>query len=208
MAVRGSFSYFQRFHTGRWRYLLKQFSAAELLGETLPAEMAWLGRIDADERRAVALAYVATRHALPDIRHARGGSDPLPDETWATLAAALDDLRQRARQDAFDGAALARLAAAATVVERPFASAVPLLGPLIARFRTAWNNVASRWYVHHVVEQQNAFNALAVRQLETYELELREQLALLEEQVVEQEELRRRVQELAAQVAALRRTKE
>ena len=208
VAVRGSFSYFQRFHTGRWRYLLKQFSAAELLGETLPAEMAWLGRIDADERRAVALAYVATRHALPDIRYARGGSDPLPDETWATLAAALDDLRQRARQDAFDGAALARLAAAATVVERPFASAVPLLGPLIARFRTAWNNVASRWYVHHVVEQQNAFNALAVRQLETYELELREQLALLEEQVVEQEELRRRVQELAAQVAALRRGKE
>ena len=108
----------------------------------------------------------------------------------------------------FDGAVLARLAAAATVVERPFASTVPLLGPLIARFRTAWNNVASRWYVHHVVEQQNAFNALAVRQLETYELELREQLALLEEQVVEQEELRRRVQELAAQVAALRRTKE
>ena len=205
VAVRGSFSYFQRFHFGRWRYLLKQFSAAELLNETLPAEMAWLGRIDANERRAVALAYVATRHALPGIRHARGAADPLPEETWAALATGLDALRERAREDAFDGAALARLAAAATVVERPFASTVPLLGPLIARFRTAWNNVASRWYVHHVVEQQNTFNALAVRQLETYELELREQLALLEEQVVEQEELRRRVQELAAQVAALRR---
>ena len=84
----------------------------------------------------------------------------------------------------------------------------PLFGPLIARFRTAWNNVASRWYVHHVVEQQNTFNALAVRQLETYELELREQMALLEEQVVEQEALRRRVQELAAKVAELRRAKE
>ena len=93
----------------------------------------------------------------------------------------------------------------ATIVERPFVSNVPRVGPLIARFRTAGNNVASRWYVQHVIEQQNAFNALAVRQLETYELELREQLALLEEQVVEQEELRRRVQELGAQVAALRR---
>ena len=206
VAVRGSFSYFQRFHSGRWRYLLKQFSAAELLDETVPAEMAWLERIDADERRAVALAYVATRHALPDIRHARGAADPLPDETWAALEAALDDLRRRARQDAFDGAALARLAAAAVVEERPFVSTAPLLGPLIARFRAAWNDVASRWYVHHVVEQQNAFNALAVRQLETYEVELREQLALLEEQVVEQEELRRRVQELAAQVAELRRS--
>ena len=115
-------------------------------------------------------------------------------------------MRRRARQDAFDGAALARLAAAAVVEERPFVSTAPLLGPLIARFRAAWNDVASRWYVHHVVEQQNAFNALAVRQLETYEFELREQLALLEEQVVEQEELRRRVQELAAQVAELRRS--
>ena len=211
VTVRGSFSYFQRFHTGRWRYLLKHFAAAELLDETLPAEVAWLEGIAAAERRAVALAYLATRHALPDIRHARsvaharGGPDPLLDETWAALAAALDDLRDRARQDALDGGALAGLAAAATLVERPFVSSVPLFGPLIARFRTAWNNVASRWYVGHVMEQQNAFNALAVRQLETYELELREQLALLEEQVVEQEALRRRVQELAAQVAQLRR---
>lgn len=208
VTVRGSFAYLQRFHSGRWRYLLKQFTAAELLDDTLPAEAAWLGRIDAAERRAVALAYLATRHALPDIRHARGAADPLPDATWAALAAALDDLRDRARQDARDGAALADLAAAATLVERPFVSTAPLFGPLIVRFRTAWNNVASRWYVQHVVEQQNAFNALAVRQLETYELELREQLALLEEQVVEQEALRRRVQELAAQVAALRRLAE
>ncbi len=205
VTVRGSFAYLQRFHSGRWRYLLKHATAAELLDEALPAEAAWLGRIDATERRAIALAYLATRHALPDIRHARGAADPLPDEGWAALAAALDDLRDRARQDALDSAALAGLAASATIVERPFVSDVPLFGPLIARFRTAWNNVASRWYVQHVVEQQNTFNALAVRQLETYELELREQLALLEEQVVEQEELRRRVQQLAAQVAELQR---
>ena len=205
VTARGSFAYLQRFHSGRWRYLLKHATAAELLDEALPAEAAWLGRIDATERRAIALAYLATRHALPDIRHARGAADPLPDEGWAALAAALDDLRDRARQDALDGAALAGLAAAATIVERPFVSDAPLFGPLIARFRTAWNNVASRWYVQHVVEQQNTFNALAVRQLETYELELREQLALLEEQVVEQEELRRRVQQLAAQVAELQR---
>ena len=212
VAVRGSFAYFQRFHTSRWRYLLKHFTAAKLIDETLPAEAAWLARIDAGERRAVTLAYVATRHALPDIRHARSvahardAADPLPDKTWAALAAGLDDLRERARQDGLDGAALAGLAAAATLEQRPFVSTVPLFGPLIARFRTAWNNVASRWYVQHLVEQQNAFNALAVRQVEMYELELREQMALLEEQVVEQEELRRRVQELAAQLAQLRRT--
>jgi len=204
VAVRGSFSYYQRFHTGRWRYLLKHFSADALLNETVPAEAAWLERIGDDERHAASLAYLATRHALADIRHTRA-ADPLPADAWAALAAALAQLGARARQRPEDAAALARLAAAAVVVERPFVSTVPLLGPLIARFRTAWNNVASRWYVHHVVEQQNAFNQLAVRQLETYELELAEQMALLEEQVVEQEALRRRVAELAAQVAELRR---
>ena len=204
VAVRGSFAYFQRFHAGRWRYLLKHFAAEELLAETVPAEAAWLERIDADERRAVSLAYLATRHALDDIRQARAG-DPLPEATWAALDAALAGLQERARARPDDAAALARLAAAAVVVERPFVSHVPFLGPLIARFRAAWNNVASRWYVHHVVEQQNVFNQLAVRQLETYELELAEQLALLDEQVVEQEELRRRVQELATEVARLRR---
>lgn len=205
VAVRGSFSYYQRFHTGRWRYLLKHFSADALLNETVPAEAAWLERIGDDERRAVSLAYLATGHALDGIRYARDAADPLPADAWAALAAALAQLGARARQRPEDAAALARLAAAAVVVERPFVSNVPVLGPLIARFRTAWNNVASRWYVHHVVEQQNAFNQLAVRQLETYELELAEQMALLEEQVVEQEALRRRVAELAAQVAELRR---
>lgn len=205
VAGRGSFAYFQRFHTGRWRYLLKHYSGDELLAQTVPAEAAWLARIDEHERRAVSLAYLATRHALENIRLARDANDPLPDETWAALDVALDALRQRARQRPHEESALGRLAAAAVVVERPFVSNVPLLGPIIARFRTAWNNVASRWYIHHVVEQQNTFNQLAVRQLETYEMELCEQLQLLEEQVVEQETLRRRVQELAAQVADLRR---
>ena len=59
VAVRGSFSYYQRFHTGRWRYLLKHFSADALLNETVPAEAAWLERIGDDERRAVSLAYLA-----------------------------------------------------------------------------------------------------------------------------------------------------
>ena len=204
VAVKGSFAYFQRFHTGRWRYLLKHFPAAELLAETLPAEMAWLDAIAEDERRAVSLAYLATTHALPDIRPARHALDPLDDATWAAIERGLLDLRARALTNTANAEALAKLSAAALVVERPFVSDVPLLGPLIARCRAAWNNVASRWYVHHVVEQQNAFNRLAVEQLETYEMELREQLALLEEQVVEQDALRRRVQELAAQVEALR----
>lgn len=206
VAIKGSFAYFQRFHTGRWRYLLKHFPVDEIVNETLPAETAWLEQIDASERRAVSLAYLATQHALPGIWLAREQQgNPLPETARAGVVAGLAALRERALQAALSDAGLTSLAKAAVVVEQPFTSSVPLLGPLIVRFRTAWNNVASRWYVHHVVTQQNEFNRLAVRQLETYELELREQLALLEEQVVAQEELRRRVEELSARLAQLRR---
>jgi len=204
VAVKGSFSYFQRFHTGRWRYLLKHFPIAEILNETLPGEAAWLEQIANDERRAASLAYLATRYALPGLWLARGTREPLSEADRKAVADGLSALRDRALRLALGDGGLARLAAAAVVVERPFTSHVPLLGPLIARFRAAWNNVASRWYVHHIVVQQNEFNRLAVRQLETYEMELREQMALLEEQVVAREELQQRVEELSAHLAALR----
>ena len=46
----------------------------------------------------------------------------------------------------------------ATVEERPFTSHTPLIGPLIIRFRSAWNSVAAKWYVRPLLEQQNKFN--------------------------------------------------
>ncbi|GAB4153450.1 MAG: hypothetical protein Fur0021_19260 [Candidatus Promineifilaceae bacterium] len=58
---------------------------------------------------------------------------------------------------------------------QPFQSRVPVVGPVIAWFRTAWNNVAARWYVQAVVEQQNQFNLLVVEQLRTMEARLIEQ---------------------------------
>jgi GT2 family glycosyltransferase len=53
------------------------------------------------------------------------------------------------------------------VAERPFTSSVPLLGPLIARFREAWNNVAARWYVRGLLVQQLEINHRLVSIAET-----------------------------------------
>jgi GT2 family glycosyltransferase len=200
LTVKGSFAYLHRFHTGRWRYLLKHFTAGELLEATLPAERAWLERSDAGERRAAALAYVATLRGLPGIWAARerAGATPVAPAEQEALRAGLAGLRARAREGEFDPAALSRLAATATIEERPFRSDAPLLGPLIARIRAAWNDVASRWYVGHVVTQQNEFNRLAVEQVAAYEAELREQMELLEEQAAVTAELQQRVQELQA----------
>jgi GT2 family glycosyltransferase len=199
-AAPGSFAYLQRFHSGRWRYLLKHFPVETILNETIPAEAAWLDQLGAAERRASGLAYLATRRKLPEIgaARARQGAGAWSPEAEQAIAAALGELWARAA--AFDRPS-PHPADVAVLTERPFTSAVPLIGPLIARFRTAWNNVASRWYLGHLMAQQNEFNRLVVAQLARHEAETREMLALLEEQVVITAEMELRLQELAARLA-------
>ena len=61
--------------------------------------------------------------------------------------------------DRFDRARLDELAGRATLREYEFASAAPGVGRLVARFRNAWNSVATRWQVRPLLAQQSAFNA-------------------------------------------------
>lgn len=51
------------------------------------------------------------------------------------------------------------------VCEQPFRSDKPLIGPLVAKFRAAWNSIATKWYVLPLVQQQNEFNGLVVTHL-------------------------------------------
>jgi hypothetical protein len=64
-------------------------------------------------------------------------------------------------------ARLARLRKLARLEERPFSSRVPIFGPLIAAFRTVWNDVSTRWYVHPIADQQSMFNLAAIEELES-----------------------------------------
>ena len=52
----------------------------------------------------------------------------------------------------------------AHIIEQPFDSAVPVVGSIIVRFRTLWNDMASRWYVQKLFQQQNRFNARVARE--------------------------------------------
>lgn len=61
------------------------------------------------------------------------------------------------------------------VKEKPFVSSTPILGPLIVRLRSAWNSVATKWYVRLVLEQQNAFNRLTADQTAALSAHLVEQ---------------------------------
>jgi hypothetical protein len=42
--------------------------------------------------------------------------------------------------------------------EFEFRSAIPIIGPLIAWFRKTWYNVAARWAIRHLIQQQAAIN--------------------------------------------------
>jgi GT2 family glycosyltransferase len=48
--IKNSPAYLRRFHTGRWRFLLKHYPAEQLLAETIPAEQAWLAQLSLAER--------------------------------------------------------------------------------------------------------------------------------------------------------------
>lgn len=58
------------------------------------------------------------------------------------------------------------------IQERPFTSSTPIVGPLIAYFRAAWNSVATKWYVRALLLQQNAFNKLVATQLQEHDTRL------------------------------------
>jgi len=52
------------------------------------------------------------------------------------------------------------------VREAPFVSKVPIIGPLIAAFRSAWNSVSAKWYVLRMLNQQNEYNFAVYQVLE------------------------------------------
>jgi hypothetical protein len=78
--------------------------------------------------------------------------------------------------------------------ERPFHSTVPLFGPLIVAFRSAWNSVAAKWALRSLIQQQSEFNTLTVQHLNDFESQVAGQMI---EQDREQTHLLRETAELA-----------
>jgi hypothetical protein len=155
----------RRFHRSRWRYLLKHAPLDTLLSETMPAEMAWLGRINRLEKAAVADAYLRTVQRLVDIMAARtgDGNTAFSYEGQVALFAGLRRLRDMAWR--VGGMTEAPELERWQVREPAFTSNVPLLGGAISWLRTTWLNMAARWYVRPLLEQQYQFNQMMADQL-------------------------------------------
>lgn len=179
VAIKGSFSYLRRFHTGRWRFLLKHFPPAEITADTLPAEHNWLTAIDHAERLAAALAYETILATLPSIWQAREATgNGVPPAARQDIQAGLRELQTLAWQSPALPVSATELLQQAQVAERPFTSQIPFIGPLLTRWRAAWDNLTGR-RVHHANQQ----NALLTQQLVAYETLLQQQTRLLRELV-------------------------
>lgn len=86
----------------------------------------------------------------------------------------------------------------ANVKEKPFQSNVPLVGGVVVRLRTAWNDVAARWYVQALQCQQNEFNQTIV----TLYMDQNEKLVALDKENVQ---LTRTIAQFELQVKRLQR---
>jgi GT2 family glycosyltransferase len=86
------------------------------------------------------------------------------------------------------------------VTPRPFTSRAPIVGPLIVAFRTFVNNLATRWYVQPLLDQQAAFNANVTQLLAQTSLLPEHHSGFLAEQVAD---LHWHVLELQGRIAQL-----
>ena len=182
----GSYASNYSYQRNRLRLLLKHWPLERLLSEFAPAEKSWLQRqFSAEFVAGIQRAYIHHLLHLDELLRWRRDFLGEPLSNGDALVAMLMDLRTVYSMDAVIPPADGRLQAdgrptmpphlelllvkARTRVRiepQPFHSGIPVLGPLIAWFRSAWNQVATKWFVLPLVEQQNAYNQVLLQALE------------------------------------------
>jgi GT2 family glycosyltransferase len=162
----GSTQALRAYHCSRLLFLLKHFDADWFSTPFLSAEIGWLNKgLSFDEYRVLREAYLNTMAGLiQGMRPYQSVRQRFSREQRGSIVVIFNRLAE-AVIEAMQMEPSERLWALGEetgnwwrVVERPFISSVPLIGPLIARFRDAWNNVAARWYVRGLLLQQLEIN--------------------------------------------------
>lgn len=141
---KSSVTYLALYHLNRLRLLWKLRPDPWLITTWLPAELQHL-RTTADDREIAALVWAYSR--------------------WQTALLAGEDWR--ARIDGWESVAepqtvpgelgwmLRQVAAKRTMLPQPFRSR----WPLVARFQTLWNRIATEPYLRPLIQQQNDYHA-------------------------------------------------
>lgn len=146
-------------HRGRLLFVLKHLPPERYLAEYLPAERAWLLPMAGGEiGQALRPLYLEVIPAAAAIL-AFG---------WKSRVAVI-------RQVLYGLLALYRDSAQEPVPvesvlrEFEFKSSVPLIGPVLAGMRSLWYNVAARWAVRYLAQQQEVVNRAYLRRFEEQE---------------------------------------
>ena len=177
------------YQRGRLRFLLKHLPPERLLTEFLPAEITYQpAAIRGQESLALPLAYLEAIPMAVRLLRQRWHAD---DEQIRAVLVALQTLYRRAWMERWYGVfeldpSLLTVGALSFSVpplrEFEFRSAAPVIGPIITRFRSWWYNIAARWAVRHLMEQQNTVNQEMVSIL----TKLAEEILTLGYQIAEQ----------------------
>lgn len=168
--------YYRWVYRGRLRFVLKHYTPDQFHSDFVPAEREWQARLSVPVmRQGLRMAYLDTLLGLREMPRTgvlvEGGEEAVA-EALMGLHAALAVRK---------GAPEAAAGLSWRVEERPFVSRVPLIGPLIARFRELWNSIATKWYVRPLIEQQNAINRQVIEGL----LLAQESIAALDREIVD-----------------------
>ncbi|HET6444015.1 MAG TPA: glycosyltransferase family 2 protein [candidate division Zixibacteria bacterium] len=169
VANKGSRFFHNQLHTSRWRYLVKHYPIEGLITDTFPAEMAWLERLDPEVRSAASTSYRNTILNLPAIfdRREEESKDKVAENMREAIESGLEELRILAMNRSRPSPEkMAQLMASANVSEQGFQSYIPLIGPLVAGFRSLWSKIAVQPYGRPLLDQQVTINRDNVRQLE------------------------------------------
>ena len=162
----GSIETLRYYHVSRLLFLLKHFDAQWFSDQFLVGEVAWLNEgLLLPEYRLIREVYLSTMSRLIqnmrpyEFAQQRFDADQrqIVVDTLSRLTEAVIEAIQIEPGERF------WLLGEETgnwweVEERPFTSSVSVLGPVFARFRQTWNNVAARWYVRGLLVQQLEIN--------------------------------------------------
>jgi len=136
------------YHRGRLRYLLKHLSPRRFLAEFIPAEQAYLRALG--DESAAGLLRAAYLEAISTAAEIIPAQWPEQGELYEEVLSALEGLYQPQGRGS--------MSLVPPLQEYRFRSSVPVIGPLIARFRSAWYGAAARWAVRNLMWQQEAIN--------------------------------------------------
>lgn len=186
----------QFYHRGRLRFLLKHIPPDQFLNQFVPAEeLHQPAIIDPFGSQPLCRAYLETIARTAPILYQ---SRQIERETINEVIQALQHLYTMAWAKDWQKTEMklrtvptistsstdtAKEALSTDVItplqEFEFQSDIPLIGPLISRFRAAWYSMAAQWAIRHLMQQQELINHQQLRVTQHYIKALEKRLAEL-----------------------------